>query len=617
MHMIARAAAADASSTSAYVVTRSHPRQSSLISGLCLLTLSSAWLVTLNTSTSPLARTFSMVDSSIPRVIGALGLLPVCSLYLILIPHLLSTSFSLRELTTRYFHAMGNYLWQDYLGTGMRNATFHGNLEMVRFLTPQGRMNRHDLSSCLNIAATAGHSDIMRYLLQLGRVADTAAGELLYLSANSGSIECVELILAAGYQIPIYYIEEAVVLASERGFAGILRNLLQHLPLLRPTIFRQALDVAPHAFIRSILHPFSAPAQIETITIPDDPNYFFVDFQELKAFPKAYLNQIATRGWPNQIRLRGSIEFLAVDLGGLTKEFISALIQAIGAQQLIPMDSSRLPYLPLAAPLRQQELAALHLRQLGMVYQTIYHRNNHRTDKLLTGEFFNPQFFTVMALACHARLNRQEKLSEMALILQEILPPTYHLPLLIVRCPPTDAAYTSLIADYQQILGCATEQEARAAALEEVDQYRLAAEAFFSGLSASCQEMIAAARTQEELTALLAAIQGHAITPETLASGMILIADHAHLQIAFDWLLSKIRTSDALWRKKFVRTVTGTESLFNTVIRVRESSHEGIEIHTCFNLIELPRGMDLSPAGKEFFEQMIDAVLVNPTYNTR
>lgn len=614
LHMIARAAAADAACSSPYI---NIPTKSNLVSALCLLTLSSAWLVTLDTSSSSVARTFFLVDSSIPRIIGALGLLPICSLYLILIPHFFEASYSLGKLSRRYFHAMDNYLCVENLDFGVRNATFHGNIDLVRFLTPNGQISQRNLVSCLNIAAGRGHSDLMRYLLQLGRITDTIAGELLYISTYGGSIECMNILLAADYQIPQRYLEDAIVLAAEQGFVGILTNLLQHLPELRPAIFHRATERSSSQLIQDILQPYSARAQLEIASMTEDPNHFFVDLQEVKRHPKIYIDRIASRGWPNQIRLRGSLEFLTVDLGGLTKEFLSTLIQAIATHQLLPMNSSQLPYLPSAFTKRQQEETTLHLHQLGLIYQTIYHRNQHRTDKLLTGVFFHPQFFTLMAIACHASLDRMEKLNQIARLLQEIMPPSCHMPLAIIQLPPTDPVYCQLIADYQETIGCITPQEARAAAIEEVDQYRLAAEAFYSGLSAPVQERIVEARAQDDFVGLLAEMQGHAITPQALASSLVLVEDHDGLQTALDWLQAKILVSNATWCEKFVHTVTGSKSLFNTVIRIRESRHSGIEIHTCFNLIELPFGMDFSPAGRVLFEEIIDAVIVNPNYNTR
>jgi ankyrin repeat protein len=131
-------------------------------------------------------------------------------------------------------HAIGPF------GTWLHFAAHEGNLELVEYLTRKGC----DINikaglfggTPINEAATYGHLDVVRYLLQAGAVLDTTEPEQnpLFGAIYGGNLEVVKLLLAHGIDAKVRYTGpnmngmDAIAFARERGQMEIAAYLAAH-----------------------------------------------------------------------------------------------------------------------------------------------------------------------------------------------------------------------------------------------------------------------------------------------------------------------------------------------------------------------------------------------------
>jgi hypothetical protein len=283
--------------------------------------------------------------------------------------------------------------------------------------------------------------------------------------------------------------------------------------------------------------------------------------------------------------LLGSRASAAVDLGGVSKEFLSTLVSALKTEKVIPLDSWGLPYL-----IADQTSLSWRLESLGKLYSLVYEKNSLRADKFLLGTLFHPDFFQLVALVGSGDDEEAGWLHPCARALMTMIPSGYHLPFEIVLAAESSEGRRELIASYAEILGGLSHEEAIEIAQMEVKKYGTAARSFYQGCSRSFQQLLKHNLEQGGvfLKQLLSVIQGEIITQEGLVRALTLTRSHELLEQRRDWIVRHILLNDVAWSEKFVKAVTGQQSLLGTKIELRLHDSPHFEIHTCFNRLEIP-----------------------------
>lgn len=136
-------------------------------------------------------------------------------------------------LTSHYFTdtEIGDYLYHErYHNETLMIACRHGRTEIVRYLMDQSPFDIAD-GRAVNAAATAGHVDVLQYLLSLGQYSIKQQGDAaLLLAAGNGHNTVVEVLADAGANLDATDQRtgrSVLELAAIKGHDSVLRTLLK------------------------------------------------------------------------------------------------------------------------------------------------------------------------------------------------------------------------------------------------------------------------------------------------------------------------------------------------------------------------------------------------------
>jgi hypothetical protein len=314
---------------------------------------------------------------------------------------------------------------------------------------------------------------------------------------------------------------------------------------------------------------------------------------DLKENPLRWLSHVTERGLPTHVSF--SEYPSAVDVGGITKQFITTLVEALILKEAFKRTEDGLPLI-----VKDQDRICVW--QLGRLYSMLHERNGSRSDKILAGTLFHPRFLELVKNAGSSE-SEAIKLSDAASTLQGIN--ALYRCLTAVILEPNAANK----AAYREASGC-EEGEEEQGAKEQLIEYLHSARAFYDGCTERFKEYMAGS----EASIALASIQGKDVTADKLIAALTLEGSGAHLRQKFEWIQEKVRGADKPFLIKFLKAITGKTTLSpGTEIKIKETWRDGqvFEMHTCFNSIDVPKGA----MEKEAFLAALEASVSGEGYN--
>jgi hypothetical protein len=458
---------------------------------------------------------------------------------------------------------------EDYRGRAVIGAATAGHLQIVQALLADGAtIPVWGRSSAVIGAATAGHLQIVQALLADGAtICEDYRGEAALIASSSGNRDILEFILQGGTILES--VRGSAITQARGPFAGEIRDILR-MAATTPDVV--------------------APAGVATVHHHADNDALVTNFQEVKADPARFL-EITADSFPRRVVLTDNPR--AVDLGGVTKQFISTLIEALCEKEVIVRNDHLIPQ-------TRSDKDAPNLERMGKFYSSIFARNKDRTDKFIVGNLFHPRFFDLVKIPMSID-SPDERLNSVARLITE-LDPTFSIAKEALINPTK-----SNIEAYRTAMGIEDGEEANPQ--EPFKSFLAAAEAFGSGLTRDFRAQV----LSEDSATLMRLMQGAAIEAEKLIAAVQITAGTPDLIEKFTWIQEKIREGDVEWMKKFLFSITGTTTLPSSLrIQISPSWRDLFEIHTCFNSLDLPT----TPMSKNVFLSALDAAITGQNYNT-
>ncbi|MCF7852966.1 MAG: hypothetical protein K9M07_06980 [Simkaniaceae bacterium] len=402
-------------------------------------------------------------------------------------------------------------------------------------------------------------------------------------------------------------VRSRILQASNLGRADVVEFYLQRYAIDR-ALQSSAISRAsgPHRErIQALLRGARIEALIDVIDterlgqhLPDGT--VFCTFDHVKANPLHYFERILEHGFPTYVRLIDNPH--AIDHSGVTKQFITTLVAALVTKRAFPIGDTNLPQV-LSEPDKRK------LADLGKFYSLLHARNEEnarsyeprdpRSQPLVIGALFDHKFFE-MLLATRESHDTDTKEKAIASLLASV-DSTFN-PLKDIILDPSEEHQSA----YAAIAMCKND-EALAAAKEDLIPHTAATEAFLEGMSLELKELFITKGPEEFAETL----QGSPVSKEALLASIcpegIVTAEE------LTWVLEKIASSDKEWRVIFVKGITGNNMLSPGLkIKIRLSNRYGFEIHTCFSSIDMPIGT----MSKEAFLRDLDKVTSAEDYTT-
>ncbi len=507
------------------------------------------------------------------------------------------------------------------LGVAVYVAASSGYLEVVRFLLSEGRTipieGHYGLGAAVRKAAEGGHLEVVQFLLSEGRTipveGDYGLGAAVRKAAEGGHLEVVRFLLSEGRHLTDADRDALILDSASRGRADVLEILLQQGPIredLRDSARTNA--AGPQAarirdmlgVVQVIPRPVAAAGAPRAAMAPSaDPSTFCTTFDQVRANPKECLQRFcAGREMPHRVFLTDNP--MAVDLGGVTKQFISTLMGALNGPGILSLTEAGLPILEkdehgVLDPALQTVYA-----QFGKFYSLLNARNQTRTDKFVTGSLFHPAFFAIVKIIAQGGTEEAVR-TAVAEKVFEVVSDDPRAKLVAGRISEDERA--GILGSIRMGTSC-EEGEELAEAEKAIDAFVDAARAFHEGMTPDFRAKLRGSANPVDLAREL---QGE---PASIGNLLAALRKGADLpEERFAWLQEKIRGSDENWRKRFVRVITGNEVLSPGVnIEIRKGWRAGaFEVHTCFNSLDIPQ-IEMT---KEGFMAALDAVLVGEGYN--
>ncbi len=299
----------------------------------------------------------------------------------------------------------------------------------------------------------------------------------------------------------------------------------------------------------------------------------------------------------------------AIDLGGVSKQFITILFESLIKKKLLNLDYvHRLPLL--TRPVNPEEEKALVL--VSKFLSLIDKKNKDRSDKFLIGAIFDPLFFGF--LKSNPPFTFQSYLEIKNLNVRSDI-------LALLKDPNDEKALLGMGGALKEI-------DER---LQSVDDWRYgvekAAEIIRSHLSDSLKQKIDLLQISSDFQRFSINLQGVEATSEHILKNLsvqdgAMNAYHIHLYSNFhylqrvEWLKEWIGKLEFQELANFVNCVTGRQVIDDmTKISVRPSRIGGIEAHSCFNAIDIPStNIEIT---KEVFESLMNTFIAQMNYNAR
>ncbi|NDD99510.1 ankyrin repeat domain-containing protein [bacterium] len=291
---------------------------------------------------------------------------------------------------------------EDYRGEAVMKAAGNGNVQVIDTLLQSGPISEDHRGRAVMKAARFGHVQVIDTLLRNGPISIQDRGWAVVYAAqcqNPYLIQgTIERLLQNG-QISDMHRGSAVVHVATRGHVDVIEMLLLNGQINDEDRRSAVLNAAQNGHFRIIDRLLEGGARIprnarnEAVGIDVPSRYFHVPtWEDLENNPLGYLKSFVEIG-PSPILFGNG---RAVDLGGVTKDFVTRLVNSLKEKKLICADDE-LGFgdwvsLPVAKNKEQEEALGL----FGRLLTHLYMRNCDRRDKIMIPKILDPHLFAVM-----------------------------------------------------------------------------------------------------------------------------------------------------------------------------------------------------------------------------
>lgn len=308
----------------------------------------------------------------------------------------------------------------------------------------------------------------------------------------------------------------------------------------------------------------------------------------LKNNPLLMLQFVCEYGIPSRVTFlrvdRSGVlrSIAAIDAGGLRRQFLGILMEAVSNTISKTSGAPYLPYIPAEGDLPPSRVNQLEMyNRLGNLYSKILARSG---EGFVTGHIFDPCFVQMLAV-CAREGDHTRQMSMIANIVADKDPHFTSVAALLRN--PADASARATVA---AIFAC-EEHEAEAEACKAVSAYHLPCMSILAGGGEAFERRILASRN---LHVLAHSIQGQSISKSALLGALVNNNAWSLSQASarhFSWLQEMVRESDEEWRRKFVFAASG-QSVLPVGQRIKINPTRGaggvVAYHTCFYEVDLP-----------------------------
>ena len=499
-----------------------------------------------------------------------------------------------------------------------------GNEHMVEQLLEKSsaRINNNAQNWAVKVAAENGCERIVSLLLENDYVDFEFRNWALREAVSRGYTGIVRLLVGDGCSV---YRNSAIAFAAQNGHLAIIRILLRNCDGnfieadINHALLRAASDgrrdvvealLANVPSISSILrgsaithaqgeHREAIRDMLRVVAVNDDRGSGRreirageqVNLAEIQANPCKLLQKIALNQMPPCFYLEESPQ--AIDLGGITKQVVTTLVDALIDQKFLKTDSI------LRLPTSEGEDSVAMLKRFGQFLCKLDHHNQLRTDKFLIGARWSPELFALLKLKEGASTT-----DILVPLIEEKEDPNFDVYATLLR----DAANPEALETYVKYGGFDSPEEAKEAFLQWRGSIETAVNALRSELTPAFEEKLQVMSAKE----FSDQIQGVEASADTIIAAFKLEVpaddkvERFHQRV--EWLKEWIHSADEGKRKAFLMAITGRDVLGKkTQIAIRWSWRSAgvVELHTCFNSFDLPNIDELT---KDDFLAMVTGI---------
>jgi ankyrin repeat protein len=507
-----------------------------------------------------------------------------------------------------------DHISEEHRGHAVVEAAGNGHLDVLnRLLDGDARIATYVRDQALSAAAGNGHLNIINRILEdSARISDEYRGNALNQAVLNGHFSVIRCLMRDSNDNIITFEENIIERALNIRhlprsyqlatlFSAILQNVRSITPQFQNILFDRIsiLEQQEQQILRDM---------IVMIPLQEEPTACFQEYsalpgtlhvpswKDLANNPLGYLKAMVEMDFQRVCFSDGK----AIDLGGLTKEFVNRLIIGLTEKKLIAThEILSQVLLPVAETDEQKEALTL----FGHLLTYLHTRNSQRKDKIMIPRVLDPNFFDAITrkeneklniIDCHAWLRNVWKDPESSNSIQSVS-------ILVEGKNKSERQISALILDWKRSV-------------------ILAFECIDRGIGLPLRE---AMRDQKGCLALGREFFGQEINAKKVLEKLeILPPEERHFRKNFDlmiqWFKEWIYQANPNDLDRFVFCVTANRSLGEGNIVIKPNFREGnrstaLEIHTCFNSLELPH---LPGITKEIFLEALNVALDSEDYNT-
>jgi hypothetical protein len=547
------------------------------------------------------------------------------------------------------------------ISQGIQEAVKFGHVDLLKYLVPfiiiltdplendiTGSFSDKFFLKALPSAAHYGHLNVIEFFLSeyfsLELKLSYPISQTVMVAIRAQRNEIVNLLLSRFEQLPGEWISERQIIQwigtaaytnnfpiiarlmrdsqnqirtlDQEGLASVIDSI-SHLPnyptsdLIR-TICENLTSLTPRfkdfllEHIRSLFTGLSPEQQeilVEMINrlpiaeVRNDPSDLHVpNWEDVENNPLKYLKSAVENSFERIHFGNGT----AIDMGGVTKDFVTRLVDSLKEKKLICADEDlgfgEWVSLPIATTKEQIEALSL----FGKLLTHLYIKNDGRRDKIMIPKILDPRLFAVMLAGEGNELKILECVDSIRDIWEKDLPNSQSI---------------------QDLKGALSSQEEDGPFLTKFKEWkasvqegiRLLKEGIDSPLTDAMGTPEGCGRLQEEFF-------GKEITSRSVMENLK-ICRPQEFELSYGkmvrWLKDWIDEADDEKLIQFVFCTTGHKSLNMGKIHIEQNMRgavmsAAIEIHTCSNSLALPRVENID---QESFIQALEASLEQKSYN--
>lgn len=450
------------------------------------------------------------------------------------------------------------FLDQSLILRSLNQAADQGCLSIVEVIFAHmdiAKSHRHD---AMMRAVEGGHLDVLQYLIAKEPISLVFRGQLVLKAVNFKKAHTLTYLLTNG---PILPADRQVAL--RRALSSELSlNLVQ---MLQQQAAASEGDGGPLAHRLIVLS------------------------SHLREQPYGYLLDVTQDGLRSvrYINPDGS-EQAGIDAGGLTKQFVHDLLDALTLNGFIPLNEHRVP--------TKSELGCEETWKLiGQFLSIIEEKNIGKHDLIFTGQIFDKKTLKLLKIVLDDSLSEKQKLVFVANSLQNEL--TSRLVEFVNLEAPSEEDRLQIIDYLNQI----HMDDFSALSLSELHDLCLS---HFKNNTFVALKALASGLKDPLKSNILAhgASYGSVLfgpdlpSVEQIFSKLVPAADNAELIQKVEWLKNKIshefEIDDSSWIKRFLICVTGQPVIPAGHISIRGIDGFVCKAHTCTNVLDVPISLD-------------------------